>query len=213
MRLLLLVTLPLFAQHHEMAPAQEKPVALYKGLGSWKHPITTRNADAQKFFDQGLNLLYGFNRYAALRSFRKATELDNAATMAYWGMAMSQGPYINMDGDPSYDQKGACAAVEAGRKVVAMSPPRERAYLDTVGSFCPEYKPDAYMAAAKKLARDYPDDLDAQTLYAESLMIPVRWHWYAPDGTPAAGVPEAERVLEDVLRRWPTHPGATHYYI
>jgi len=94
-----------------------------------------------------------------------------------------------------------------------MSPPRERAYLDTVAAFCPEYKPDVYIAAAKKLASDYPDDLDAQTLYAESLMIPVRWHWYAPDGTPAPGVPEAERVLEGVLRRWPEHPGATHYYI
>jgi tetratricopeptide (TPR) repeat protein len=196
-----------------MTPPNEKPVALYKGLGAWRHSITTANGDAQKYFDQGLALLYGFNRYEALRSFRKASELDPAALMSYWGMAMAQGPYINMDGDPSYDQKGACAAVDAGRKKVGMAPPPERAYLDAVAAVCPEYKPEAYVAAAKKLAEAYPDDLDAQTLYAESLMIPVRWHWYAADGTPAAGVAEAERVLEDVLRRWPDHPGANHYYI
>jgi tetratricopeptide (TPR) repeat protein len=215
MRLLVFAAVPVlvFAQHHEMAPPPEKPVALYKGLGAWKHPINTRNADAQKYFDQGLSLLYGFNRYEALRSFRKATELDAAATMAYWGMAMSQSPYINMDGDPSFDLKGACAAVEAGRKTVGMAPQSEAAYLDAVASICPEYKPDTYIAAAKKLADLYPDDLDAQTLYAESLMIPVRWHWYAADGTPGAGMPEAERVLEDVMRRWPDHPGANHYYI
>src|SRR5579864_48568 len=116
--------------------AAEKPVTLYKGLGAWRHPIATRNAEAQKYFDQGLALLYGFNRYEALRSFRKASELDPQAAMAFWGMAMAQGPYINMDGDPSFDQKGACAAVQAGRKL-AQAPPRERAYLDAVATWCP----------------------------------------------------------------------------
>ena len=215
MRLTLLCLLPLAAsaQHHEMAPPSEKPVALYKGLGAWRHPITTSNADAQKYFDQGLALLYGFNRYEALRSFRKASELDPSATMAYWGAAMSQGPYINMDGDPSVDLKSSCEASAAGRKTFGVASPRERAYIEAASTWCPEYKPEQYTAAAKKLAADYPDDLDAQTLYAESLMIPVRWHWYGPDGAPAAGMPEAEHVLEDVMRRWPEHPGANHYYI
>src|SRR3977135_2198284 len=95
-----------------MAWAQtEKPVALYPGLGVWRHAIATGNTDAQKFFDQGLNLLYGFNRYEALRSFRKASELDPKAVMTYWGMAAAQGPYINMDGDPSFDLKGSCSAI------------------------------------------------------------------------------------------------------
>ena len=211
---LLVVVLPLAfaaAQPHAV-PVSEKPVALYKGLGAWKHPIATANPEAQRFFDQGLALLYGFNRYEALRSFRKAAELDPQAAMAYWGMAMAQGPYINMDGDPSYDLKGACAAVEAGRKL-ATAPERERAYLHAVAAWCPEYRPAAYVEAARDLAARYPDDLDAVTIYAESLLIPVRWHWYAPDGTPSAGVAEAERALEEVLRRWPEHPGANHYYI
>ena len=192
--------------------ASEKPVTLYKGLGAWRHPIATRNVEAQKSFDQGLALLDGFNRYEALRSFRKASELDPQAAMPDWGMAMAQGPYINMDGDPSFDLKGACAAVAAGLKLT-QAPERERAYVQAVSTICPEYRPAAYVGAMRALAARYPDDLDAQTLYAESLMIPVRWHWYSNDGSPGAGVAEAERTLEAVIRRWPDHPGANHYYI
>jgi tetratricopeptide (TPR) repeat protein len=203
-----------WAQHHDMKPPVEKPVVLYKGLGNWHHPIAVKNAEAQKFFDQGLALLYGFNRYEALRSFRKAAELDASAAMPWWGMALATGPYINMgtEGDGDLDSKAACQAVETGLKV-AGAPERERAYLEAAGARCPEYKPAAYVSAMKRLAERYPDDLDAATLYAESLMIPVRWHWYSSDGTPAAGVAEAEHTLEQVLRRWPEHPGANHYYI
>ena len=206
----LLATLA-YGQHHDMKPAVERPVALYKGLGAWKHAISTENTDAQKYFDQGLALLFGFNRYEALRSFRKAAELDPAAVMPYWGMAAAQGPYINMDGDASFDLKGACAAVEAGRKATGSE--RERGYLEAVATWCPEYRPAEYVRAARTLAEKWPDDLDAQTLYAESLMIPQRWKWYSADGLPAEGMPEAERTLEAVLRRWPEHAGANHYYI
>ena len=198
-------------QHHAMKPAVERPVALYKGLGAWKHPIATKNAEAQKYFDQGLALLFGFNRYEALRSFKKASQLDPAAVMPYWGMAAAQGPYINMEGDPSFDLKSACAAVDAGSKVTASE--RERQYLDAVATWCPEYRPAEYVQAMRALAEKWPDDLDAQTLYAESLMIPQRWKWYRADGSPAEGVTEAERTLEGVLRRWPEHAGANHFYI
>lgn len=192
-------------------PGPEKPVALYPGLGIWHHPISTKVPDAQKFFDQGLALLYGFNRYESLRSFRKASELDPQAVMPWWGMAMAQGPYVNMDGDPTFDLQGACAAVDTGRKLAA-APARERAWLDAAASFCPSYVPSAYINAMHALAAAYPDDLDAQTMYAESLMISTRWHWFT-NNVPAPGVPEAERVLKEVMRRWPTHPGANHYYI
>ena len=198
------------AQHH--GPSSEQPVALYKGLGTWRHPIHTNSAEAQKFFDQGLALLYGFNRYESLRSFRKAAELDRNAAMAYWGMAMAQGPYINMDGDAELNMKASCSAVEAGLKLTG-APERERAYLQAAAKRCPEYQPKAYADAMRALATRWPDDLDAATLYAESLLVPVRWHWYRADGTPAPGVAEAERALEGVLRRWPDHAGANHYYI
>ena len=199
---------------HEMARPAEKAVVLYQGLGNGKHTIATRNAEAQKYFDQGLALLYGFNRYEALRSFRKASELDPSAAMPYWGIAMATGPYINMgaEGDGDLDSKAACAAVASGLKITGV-PARERAYLEAAATRCPEYKPEAYIAAMKALAERYPDDLDAATLYAESLMVPVRWHWYTSDGKPAPGVVEAERTLEQVLRRRPAHAGANHYYI
>jgi tetratricopeptide (TPR) repeat protein len=196
-----------------LALAQEKPVALYKGTGVWKHAIQTSSPEAQKYFDQGLSLMYGFNRYEALRSFRKAAELDPKAPMTQWGIAMSTGPYINMDGDPTYNMKTSCAAVEAGLKLNIPSE-RERAYLQAAEARCPEFKaPEAYIAAMHALADRWPDDLDAVTLYAESLMLPIRWHWYAADGAPAKGMPDAESALEAVLRRWPDHPGANHLYI
>ncbi|HEV3334383.1 MAG TPA: hypothetical protein VG096_25525 [Bryobacteraceae bacterium] len=210
--ILFLIPLGLAMAQHPAAPAPEKPVVLYKGLGAWHHPIATRSPDAQKFFDQGLALLYGFNRYESLRSFRKASELDPQAAMTFWGMAMAQGPYINMDGDPSYDLKSACMAIDSGRKLSG-APEREKAYLEAAATWCGDSKPDAYPTAMRALTARYPDDLDALTIFAESLMIPTRWHWYRADGTPAEGVAEAERALETVLRRWPDHVGANHYYI
>jgi tetratricopeptide (TPR) repeat protein len=196
-----------------LALAQEKPVALYSGTGAWKHAIQTSSPEAQRYFDQGLSLMYGFNRYEALRSFRKAAELDPKSPMAQWGTAMATGPYVNLDGDPTYDMKVSCAAVDAAMKLAPASG-REREYVAAAASRCPEFKdPDAYIAAMRALAERWPDDLDAQTLYADAIMIATRWHWYANDGTPAKGMPEAERTLEEVLRRWPEHPGANHLYI
>jgi tetratricopeptide (TPR) repeat protein len=199
------------AQHHP-APASEKPVALLAGLGTWRHPIGTRSPEAQKFFDQGLNLVYGFNRYEALRSFRKASELDPKAVMPYWGIAMALGPYINMDLDPDVHLKEACDAVNAGLRIADKSA-IERPWLEAAGARCPDFAdPARYVRAMRDLAGRQPDDPDAQTFYAEALMVPVRWHWYA-GGMPAAGVAEAERVLQAVLRRYPQHPGANHLYI
>src|SRR4051812_14105291 len=107
----LLALLPL------VAFAQEKPVVLLEGTGNWKHQISTKSPEAQRFFDQGLSLMFGFNRYESLRSFRKAAELDPSAAMPQWGIAMATGPYINMDGEPTYDIKASCAAAEAGLKL------------------------------------------------------------------------------------------------
>ncbi len=197
---------------HPAAPPTEKPVALIAGLGTWHHPIATRSAEAQKFFDQGLNLIYGFNRYEALRSFRKASELDPQAAMPWWGVAMALGPHINMDFDGDVDIKAACEAAATGLRI-DNAPAVEKAYLGAVMARCPVYKPDAYIEAMCALTERVPDDLDASTFYAESLLIPTRWRWYSHDGKPAAGVSDAEHVLEQVLRRYAEHPGANHLYI
>jgi len=193
--------------------AQEKPVTLYPGLGTWRHPIATRLPEAQKFFDQGLILLYSFNRYEALRSFRKVAELDPRAAMAYWGIAMALGPHINMDTDLDVHVKESCDAVNKGLRAQDIGTV-ERDWLNAAASRCPgSSESGRYIAAMRALAARYPDDPDAQTLYAEALMVPVRWRWYRADGVPAEGVAEAERLLETVLRRNPYHPGANHLYI
>src|SRR5579885_1455995 len=145
-------------QHHHAGAAGEKPVALYPGLGIWKHPIATKNPEAQKFFDQGLVLLYGFNRPEALRSFRKALELDPNAAMAQWGVAMSVGPYLNMDMDPDHDIKKACEASSAGLKINGLSA-ADRAWLEAAAARCPDFSdPSKYVAAMRTLAAKFPDE-------------------------------------------------------
>jgi tetratricopeptide (TPR) repeat protein len=197
---------------HQTAPPPENPVALLHGLGTWRHPIATKSTEAQRFFDQGLTLLYGFNRYEALRSFRKAAELDPAAPMAWWGIAMAEGPHINMDSDGDVAMQKSCDAIDAARRL-RNTAAHERAWIEAIAKRCPEYRPAEYIAAMRLLADRYPDDPDVLTFFAESLMLPVRWRWYDQAGRPAHGVPEAERLLEGVLRRHPDHPGANHFYI
>ncbi len=210
---LVFCTVLCLGQHQHPAIGNEKPVALYPGLGIWKHPISTSQPEAQKFFDQGLVLMYGFNRYEAKRSFQKALEIDPRAAMAQWGIAMATGPYLNMDMEPSRSLKESCAAAEAGLHIPNITP-ADRAWLEAAATRCPDYSdPSKYVSAMRQLAQRFPDDPDAQTWYAEALMVPVRWRWYGIDGKPAEGEEEAERVLQSVLRRFPDHPGANHFYI
>src|SRR6185312_572421 len=205
------------ADHHEHAAMSSgtpsaRPVTLMAGLGNWRHPIATRSPEAQRYFDQGLILVYGFNREEALRSFRKAVELDPRAPMAYWGIAMARGPYVNLDGDPTYQMKESCEALGKGLAIPDIKV-TERAWLEAARTRCPDYAdPSKYIAAMRVLASMFPDDPDAHTMYAESLLVPVRWRWYV-DGKPAEGVAEAENVLQAVLRRYPQHAGANHLYI
>jgi tetratricopeptide (TPR) repeat protein len=213
--LLLLSTAAILGgQHSGHALVQpEKPVIGLQGLGSYSHRIATANPEAQRFFDQGLRLLYGFNRYEALRSFRRAAELDPRAPMPLWGMAMALGPHINMDMDGDYRAEESCRAVTQARTLVPERSLYERAYLEAVQSRCPAYETERYARAMQRLYEQYPDDLDAATLYAESLMVPVRWHWWLSDGSPAPGMAQAVSLLEGVMRRDPNHPGANHLYI
>jgi hypothetical protein len=102
--------------------------------------------------------LYGFNRYEALRSFRKASELDSRAAMPYWGIARTPGPHINMDGDGDVDLKASCEALQAGLGLTTI-PEAERAYLEAAAKRCPAYEPGIYTATMKALATRYPDEV------------------------------------------------------
>jgi tetratricopeptide (TPR) repeat protein len=200
-------------------PNPEAPVRLISGLGDVRHPVSTRNKQAQQFFDQGLKLVYGFNHDEARRSFMRAAELDPKLAMAYWGVALTLGPNYNLPVDPQRERAGYDAVQRAvALKENAAEP--ESAYIDAlVVRYSNDPNADlhgldrAYSDAMRKLAARYPDDLDAATLFAESMMNLNPWKLWTADGKAAEGTEEIVSVLESVLKRDPNHLGANHYYI
>src|SRR5215472_5555992 len=190
-----------------MKMGSEKPATLMSGLGSMHHPVTTGNDEAQRYFDQGLSLIYAFNHEEAVRSFQRAAALDPQMAMAHWGIALALGPNINQDVDPNREK----AAYEAVQKAVALSgkaSDSERAYINALAKrYSINPKTDLkklavdYKVAMGEVSRSYPDDLDAATLYAESAMDLRPWALWSLDGKPAEGTEEIVAVLESVLRR------------
>src|SRR5262249_18215751 len=181
---------PAPAQHDHNA-ASEKPAMLLPGMGDHHHPISTRNPEAQKFFDQGLTLVYAFNRPEALRSFRRAAELDPKAAMPHWGIALASGPHINMDLDGDVDGGAGYDRIHKALSLSSAATEHERAFIEALARrFSKEKDADQkklgadYTDAMAEVTRRYPDDLDAATLYAEALMMPSRWRWFGSDGKP-----------------------------
>ena len=200
--------------------ASAVPVApLFDDLGSHHHTVTTKSDRAQRFFDQGLRLVYGFNHDEAERSFREAARLDPGCAMAFWGVALALGPNINLPIDAGRNR----SAYEAIKKALSLSSQvsePEAAYIKALSrrySIDPGADRGAldrdYADAMREITRRYPDDLDAAALFAESLMDLRPWHLWTLDGKPAEETEEIVSVLESVLRRSPNHPGANHYYI
>jgi tetratricopeptide (TPR) repeat protein len=195
------------------------PPRLMPGLGDVHHPVSTKNPEAQQFFDQGLKLVYGFNHDEARRSFQRAAELDPKLAMAQWGVALTLGPNYNLPVDPERERAGYDAVQRAVALQENVSEP-ERAYINALTV---RYSNDphvdlhaldrAYKEAMGKLAARYPDDLDAVTLFAESAMNLNPWRLWTADGKPTEGTEEIVATLESVLKRDPNHLGANHYYI
>jgi tetratricopeptide (TPR) repeat protein len=207
------------AQHVHRAAETARPAELLEGLGSHTHPITTQSVLAQKFFDQGLALIYGFNHDEAARLFARAAELDPHWPMPHWGIALALGPNYNLPPQPDREEK-AWKAIERAVALAKDAPDHEQAYVNALTT---RYSRDPnvdrgqlaiqYREAMRQVRSRYPDDLDAATLYAESIMNLRPWQLWNPDGSPAEGTLEVLDVLESVLRRNPNHPGANHYYI
>jgi tetratricopeptide (TPR) repeat protein len=203
------------------APAtSETDPPLMPGLGSRSYRITTSSTLAQRYFDQGLRLAWGFNHAEAQRAFRKAQQLDPDCAMCFWGEAYVLGPNINV---PMDDQAVAPAAAAAGkaRALGARASPREQALIEAIAA---RYSADpkterakldaAYAEAMGRAAARFPDDLDIAAIYAESLMDLSPWNYWEAGGTkekaPVAGL---INTLERVLAKQPDHVGAIHLYI
>jgi hypothetical protein len=211
---------PLAAQHAHQ-PLPRAATELHPGLGDYHFPITTANADAQVYFDHGIRLLYGFNHDEAARYFRRAAELDPQAPMPYWGVALSIGPNYN---DTAVDAARAQAtydAVKNAEQRAGNASARERDYIAALAKRYPSPEPASdwlafhrdYSDAMRAMVQKYPDDVDAATLFAESLMMLRPWQLWSLEGEPAPGTLELVAVLESVLKRDPDHPGANHFYI
>jgi tetratricopeptide (TPR) repeat protein len=217
----LLLTFPASALgQHGHGPAKEPvPVALVSGLGDVNHPVTTTNAEAQKFFNQGLAYIYAFNHAEAVRSFKRATELDPQLAMGYWGMSLALGSNYNVPAEgPALVT--AYADLQKAIELAPKASAQDRAYIDALAKrYSSDLRADqqqlavAYKNAMGELSKRYPDDLDAATLYAESMMNLHPWKLWTLDGKPTENTLEIVSVLESVLRRNPNHPGANHYYI
>ncbi len=200
-------------------PAGEPTVPLYTDLGTYSHPITTKSPLAQAYFDQGLRLAYGFNHHEARRAFEQAARLDPDAAMPWWGVAYVLGPNYNLPFDPSVNGEAWAAVLEAQKRAGSASA-SEQAYVEAIAArYSPTAPADrtaldgAFATAMADVSRQFPDDLDAATLYAEALMDLHPWDLWTHEGQPKPGTPEIVAVLESVLKRDPNHPGANHYYI
>jgi tetratricopeptide (TPR) repeat protein len=199
--------------------SQTQSPSMMEGLSSLHHPVSTKNAEAQQFFDQGLRLVYAFNHEEAARAFHHAAELDNQLAMAWWGVALAVGPNYNLGVDPEHEAM-AVEAVKKARELGTNATVIERDYIEAIAQrFSAD--PDRnyrqldqnYAKAMQALAHRYPDDPDAATLYADSLMNLRPWKLWNADGTPAEGTNEILATLESVLRRDPNHIGAMHLYM
>jgi tetratricopeptide (TPR) repeat protein len=216
----LLLATTAWAQHGHGAPAATgTPPPLYPDLGSWSHPVTTASPQAQKYFDQGLRLYYGFNHDEASRAFREAARLDPACAMAWWGIALAAGPNINLPMDEEHGK----IALEAVGRAAALAKGASAADRAFIGALLTRYSAEpaarrtaldsAYCGAMRGLTKRFPADADAAALFAESILDLNPWNQWTHDGRPNPGTLEAVAALEALLRKHPEHPGANHFYI
>ncbi|HVS64854.1 MAG TPA: hypothetical protein VMT85_15275 [Thermoanaerobaculia bacterium] len=198
------------------------PVAARDGAhdhGDHHHPVTTSSSEAQRHFDEGMHLAWGFNHLEAARTFRAAIEADPECAMCYWGLALVLGPNINAPADPQYHDE-IVAAMAKARELAPQGSERERAYIEALSKrYGPEPVEDrsaldrAYASEMRRVARRFPDDLDAGVLFAEAIMDTMPWDYWTAEGEPKPATREFLDVLESVLRRDPKHPGGNHLLI
>ena len=214
----------LFAQHAASTPPTTggELAVLIDGLGSYSRPISTKSDMAQKFFDQGLRLVYGYYSPEATASFKEALRHDPDGPMPYWGLALALGPIPNsrfqrFPDDPKQEGRKAIAEAQAR---ATKGTPVEQALIKTLSV---RYDSDRYVdrdlrdaqyiEAARKAYERFPKDLEAAYMYVDALMTHAAWSYWKGDGSPLPGTREAAQTLDKILALNPNHPGAVHLYI
>ncbi|HSD70720.1 MAG TPA: hypothetical protein VLB07_14270 [Woeseiaceae bacterium] len=209
----------------ELELAARAGAPLFDGMGNHHHPITTSDPAAQRYFDQGLVIDFAFNHAESARSFRAAQKLDPSCAMCYWGEALALGPNINVTSNGKAvmsddERRTAYAAIQKALTLKAGASQKEQDYIDAMAT---RYNGDpstprepldlAYVDAMRALHAKYPDDDDAASLFAESIMNTMPWDYWLDGENPKPLAAEAIAALETVLGRSPRHPMAIHLYI
>jgi tetratricopeptide (TPR) repeat protein len=196
---------------------------LFANLGTFHRGVTAAWPEAQQYFDQGMRLLWAFNHDESTRSFAKAATVDPSCALCFWGVALTVGPNYNMPMMAEARARVAWEALQQAQRVAAHATPVEQALVAALGKRYTGPQPldpssarpalTAYASAMRDVARAFPDDMDVRVLSAEALMNANPWKLWTPEGQPAPGTIEIETMLESVLERDPSHPGANHYYM
>ena len=193
---------------------------LYDGLGSYSRKITTESVEAQRYFDQGLAFIHGFNHSAAMRAFQQAAELDPQCAMAHWGIALACGPHINSTVVPRSAAELAWKEISLAQKYSRGSSPVERALIDALAKRYANPQPEdrtpldrAYADAMREVWKRFPSDVDVGAFFAEALMDLRPWDQWTPKGEAQPGTDEILATLDAALKLNPNHPFANHLYI
>ena len=209
-----------------LAEITEKAGApLFDGMGDFHRPITTSNPYAQKYFDQGIVLAFGFNHAESIRSFRAAQTLDPTCAMCFWGEAMATGPNINVTSKgkavmSDADRQSAFAAIVRAQELSGGATEQEKALIVAMAA---RYNGDpstsrepldvAYAQAMGDYVDSNPADDDAAAMYAEAWMNTMPWDYWSADGAPKPDTVKVIESLEGIIERSPEHPLALHLYI
>lgn len=217
---LALISLPVAVSLRAASPVASEPVPIFPGLGPHTRKVTTRSAEAQRYFDQGLNFYFGFQHSGALRAFREAARLDPACAMAHWGIALSNGPHINFPMVPPPAAEEAWKELALAQQAAAQASPVEQDLIAALAKRYANPQPDdrgpldqAYAAAMREVWKKYPTDSDVGVLFAESMMDLRPWDQWTKDGRMEPGTEEILATLDAVLQLELNHPMANHLYI
>ena len=193
---------------------------LYEGFGNYKRPIQTTSTESQEWFNQGIQLLYGFNHDEAIRSFEMAAKKDPNSPMPWWGIAYANGININ---DPAMTEQrsiSARTAADEAMRLIDNASPAEKSLIRAIHKRyilpIPEDRlplDKAYAKAMGKAYKKFPKDSDIAALYAESLMNLQPWDYWDNEGNPKGRIEEVIHILEGVMEQNPRHPGGNHFYI